>query len=433
MDSNDTDSPGTQDTSRTRKRKRETPEERRVKCRLRKRRKRADLPPLARRVQANSSSSSGEGFAAEIERNPGGRIYLFNEAAHNRLQEQVVAAGRPLHIQRREFTSALPQEVSGSNPDSDGDVDGQGPPVQLIQNGNKTDSSQNLADNAAVGQEDLVEQDQGAQEAEEAVNTSGEGQSHENNNETVRNQREISDFNMENERIVEAVENNAENLEENTENLHGNCEREEALMRREMENVSDMEKLAIAMAGVRGSSNASNSALDKTFRVVFQHMDSVRILRRKRNRKKVFSKCLRRLAGKFIPSVVTDLLLEERTEEGTVEYKRVEGLTAIPDEYRRLSSTSSLRVIREESSVSLRDIKKHHERVHLKKGMSLGEIRKQYGNCVLSLDGVEESKSGLKKFHMASIKIGDCIYPYKVFDLMIGHEAAKVKTETLIG
>ncbi len=126
MDSNDTDSPGTPDTSRTRKRKRETPEERRVKCRLRKRRKRADLPPLARRVQANSSSSSGEGFAAEIERNPGGRIYLFNEAAHNRLQEQVVAAGRPLHIQRREFTSALPQEVSGSNPDSDGDVDGQG-------------------------------------------------------------------------------------------------------------------------------------------------------------------------------------------------------------------------------------------------------------------------------------------------------------------
>ncbi len=110
----------------------------------------------------------------------------------------------------------------------------------------------------------------------------------------------------------------------------------------------------------------------------------------------------------------------------------MENLKTIPEEYRRQENNSTTRVIREESSVTLQQIKEHHERVHIKLGHSLEVVRKQYGNCILSLDGVEESKSGSKKFHVASIKIGECIYPYKVFDFLIGHEAAKVGTEAML-
>lgn len=178
---------------------------------------------------------------------------------------------------------------------------------------------------------------------------------------------------------------------------------------------------------------ATNSAVDKVLAVVFKHMETVRKVQRRRNKAHTYSKYLRRIAAKNIPVVRTDLLLEEKTPEGAIEYRRVEGLEAIPDEYRRLGKDSPLRVIREESSVTLQGIKEHHEQVHVQQGWSLEDVRKQYGNCMLSLDGVEESKSGPMKFHVASIKIGECIYPFKVYDYLIGHEAAKITTDTLIG
>ncbi len=428
MDSNDTDSPPIPSSFPSRKRKRESLEERRVKCKIRKRRKRADLPPLVRHGNQNSPSTSGDDFVTETQGNPAGRIYMFDEAAHNRLHERVVAAGRPIGRPFREITSLVPDVAGSSELESEGGGEAEEQAVHSMWWGNRGDSSsipdgaddfdldstagEGECDSAGAGQQDERQMEEGG-ESETARNEGG-------NRDTFNNR------NTEQEGNLQAEEDEARIP-------GGNLAQEEALLRRKIENVSEMEKLAIAMAGVRGSSNASNAALDKTLSVVFKHMETVRKLRRNRSTKKTFSKYLRRIAGKFIPKVLTDLLLEERTTEGGVEYKRVEGLAAIPDEYRSLSNTSKMRIIREESSVSLEDIKKHHERVHLQKGMTLEEIRKQYGNCMLSLDGVEESKSGLKKFHVASIKIGECIYPYKVYDLLIAHEAAKIKTETIMG
>ncbi len=439
MDS-DTESTGNPGPSGVRKRKRESLEARRHKCKVRKRRQRANLPPLSRQVDVNSPTSSSESSSnTENAGNPAGRLYLYDAQALQRLEQKVVAAGRRIPHGFREFTSAQPQE-EGSSSSSGGTPVAQEEDRLLspaYDGGSATDSTRNPCSDggneagedgvqspeAESSQRDFGNQEAGLGSESEEIPTTSESSSDEGGG--------------------TADEHSASSGEEGggqedgtnrARNPRGNLDEEEAVIRRKLESLTDVERLARDMAGVRGSSKATNSAIDKMFSVVFKHMDTVRKLRGKQGkRKKTYSKYLRRLAAKYVPVITTDLLLEEKTPEGGIEYRRLEGLTAIPEEYRQLQSAGVLRIIREESCVSLQQIKEHHERVHVREGFRLEDIRKQYGNCVLSLDGVEESKSGQKKFHVASIKIGDCIYPYKVYDFTIGHEAAKICTHTMLG
>ncbi len=435
MDTDDTESPGIPSSSGSRKRKRESTSERRLKGRLRKRRKRAELPPLPRYAAGNSPSTSDDGNGAETAGIPTRKFFPYNPEALGRLQEQVVAAGRPNPHRYREFTSAIEEPAGGgswstfSGGDGPGSPlsDGEGGGVSSEDNGEEMEGNPQGINNIPDCSSDDPMQD-----------PCGEG--------NVQMNPETDKANTDSTRIPRseegqpAAEDNeaappAENLDRAATGRiqHRNIEEEERSLRRQLDSRTEMERLAIDVAGVRGSSCATNSSMDKLFSVVFKHMETVRKLQRNRSQKKTFSNRLRRLAVKNIPRVTTDLLIEAKSPDGTLEYLRVEGLNAIPEKYRRQQKKGALRVIREESSVSLQSIKEHHEKVHLLKGESLESIRKQYGNCILSLDGVEEAKSGAKKFHVGSIKIGECIYPYKVYDFLMGHEAAKVSTDTMIG
>ncbi len=433
MDTEDTDSAGIPSSTTSRKRKRESLSERRLKGRSRKRRKRANLPPLQRQAAGNSTSSSDNGNDVESARFPTRKFFPYNPEAMERLQHQVVAAGRPNPHTFREFTSVVPVTGNSSCSDSAGQPggvsDAEGGDLTAADNDEETERNQNGNRKNAVGPSNNDRSEEA--DVEDAIANPDVLQS---DGESVPNQGNVNaGSGTEDNRNPRDEDAAAVQTEASARNPHGNVHEEERLLKRQLESMTDLERLAIDAAGVRGSSCATNSSIDKMFAVVFKHMETVRKLQGRRNKKKTYSKCLRRMALKHTPKVTTDLLVEAKTPEGVIEYLRVEGLDAIPEKYRRIGSKGSLRVIREESSVSLQSIKEHHERVHVQKGESLESVRKQYRNCILSLDGVEESKSGSKKFHVGSIKIGDCIYPYKVYDFLMGHEAAKVSTSTMIG
>ncbi len=284
MDSNSTDSPGNPGTSGSRKRKREGLEERRLKGRYRKRRKRAALPPLAR--QANSpSSSSDSNIAEETVGNQAGRFYLYNAQALQRLEEKVVAAGRPIPHGFREFTSVQPAHCSSS------DEHQSAPGVQQNEaeddsqvHGNNTETPGNNSEEqqgdegepfedhgtAEVGDED--DADNGVE-----INTdSSREQDHSSDTSEADSEegRSTSSPGQDSDR-----EGNAEDNAEAARNPYGNTEQEEAVIRRQWNNMTDVQKLAIDVAGVRGSSRATDSSIDKLFKVVFKHMDTIRKVR----------------------------------------------------------------------------------------------------------------------------------------------------------
>ncbi len=316
MEGNSTDSPGNNGTRATRKRDRESLGERREKSRVRKRRKRGHLLPEARQRRTYSTSSTDCGIPMETAGNPAGRIYPFNAEALERLQQKLVTAGRPIPRRFREITSAVEPAEEGEETsmvvDSEG-VDAAAMSVGEPEDGGATTSARNR-----MGNTDKEEGHNTAAAASGIANEEGpdalveqqlqlnlhgnSGDSSTNSNHVLQNScAQGSQSSSDNEDPQEDSNDEARNQRRNT-------EEEEARIRRELSNLTDMEKLAIDAAGVRGSSFASNASLDKMFSVVFKHMETVRKLHRRRSKKKTYSNKLRRLATKYVPEVRTDLL-----------------------------------------------------------------------------------------------------------------------------
>ncbi len=188
----------------------------------------------------------------------------------------------------------------------------------------------------------------------------------------------------------------------------------------------------MALAGVRGSSNISDEAINKMLHVALYHREALQELAQGRKTDKLYTKRLRPRAVKRIPQVFCALLLEEKVQGGLT-YRRLTDLRAIPKEYLNLPNRGPVKVIREESYIRLADIKKHHARIHKAKGATEEEIRNHYGNAQLSVDGVEEARKCKKTFLVVTLRLGACIYLYKIFNPLVGHPVASPSVQEVLG
>ncbi len=195
---------------------------------------------------------------------------------------------------------------------------------------------------------------------------------------------------------------------------------------------SAYERLAMALAGVRGSSHISDEAINKMLHVALHHREALQTLADGRKTRKLYTKRLRPKAVKRIPQVFCAILLEEKVQGG-LNYRRLSDLTGIPKEYQNLPNRGSIKVIREESYVRLADIKKHHARIHRAKGATEEDLRNHYGNAQLSVDGVEEAHKCKKTFHVVTLRLGSCIYLYKIFNPLVGHRVASPSVQEVLG
>ena len=85
-------------------------------------------------------------------------------------------------------------------------------------------------------------------------------------------------------------------------------------------------------------------------------------------------------------------------------FRKLEDLKTVPAEYFNLPATSRTKLLRQETHVTLTDIKQMYKDAH---GNS-EEVEQQLLYCDISADGVAESKSGARTFVVVSIRIGTC-------------------------
>ncbi len=199
-----------------------------------------------------------------------------------------------------------------------------------------------------------------------------------------------------------------------------------------VEPANPTERLAMALAGVRGSSEVSDSAINKMLKVALEHREALDWLGQGGSRKNLYTKKLRPRALRHIPRVFTAILLEEKVQGG-LHYRKLEELEAIPKEYLNLPNRGRIQIIREESYVKLRDIKEHHRKIHRARGVSEEELRNHYGNAAISVDGVEEGNKCKTTFHVVTLRLGSCIYLYKIFNPLVGHKVASPSVEEVLG
>ena len=191
------------------------------------------------------------------------------------------------------------------------------------------------------------------------------------------------------------------------------------------------EKLALAVASIKGCSRVSDQAITKVLQEIAKNLGTFQELLQNGTIQPNYTKSLRPLAIKHIPPVKTNLYLE-RKEAHEYHYMYIRNLEAIPAEFCNLPPSSPLQVLREESYVRLEDLRKHHEKTHLALNMKLHDIRKEYSSCTLSMDGVEEAKNCKTTFQVISIRIGRCVYLHKILNPLVGYEAAKPSPESML-
>ncbi len=404
MDAAAEDSGETQgNTNRKRRRSKEPPALRRAKDRRRKRKIRAEA--AGRRPPADTSSSEDElpkeigGFPQE------NNAFPINERARQRVADLQSVAGPS---RRATVVESLVGRGEGNT------------------SGNPTTDSDGIAERVAYESGGEVA-DGGGEEADGGV---GSGQ------------RETSGEEWGNRTVAPAPENEEVNGAQGAGGFHGeeaghqqgqrqgNPEENQDPPQPLWEDLSPDEKFALAVQKVKGSSNVSDAAVNKLLEVVVENLETVRELQGDRGTSMLYSRRLKPLAAQFTPKVKSGVLLEVKHPHG-IEYRHEQELDSIPKEY--LAGEGNLRVIREEAYVSLQDIKRHHEGIHAMRGITRETLKEHYQNCAMSVDGVQESHKGKKKFHVVSLRLGSCIYLYKIFNPLIGHPAADPSLGELLG
>ncbi len=410
-----------------RRRSREEPAERRRKDRHRKRRKRgqtADAPA----VDGSSTDSEVDGNTEENPRNLHAEAYLFGEASTTaggpggRGAQGGVGEG-PQQGFREETTSetaaSLPteQDEEESNCQEQGAAQDMGNNDERFPGGNPGASlgnpydqeNQSSAESETAGGHgddggDLGEEEQGRGNPDNSVHRNAEDH---------RNIGGADDGGT----IHEAGRQG-----ENQRNPPGFYENY----------FNPTERLAMALAGVRGSSEISDSAINKMLKVALEHREALESVGRGRNVKKLYTQKLRPKALRHIPRVFSAILLEEKVQGGLA-YRRLEDLGGIPKQYLNLPNQGKTRIIREESYVKLRDIKEHHRKVHRGRGMSEEDLRNHFENAAISVDGVEEGNKCKTTFHVVTLRLGSCIYLYKIFNPLVGHRVASPSVQEVLG
>ncbi len=197
-----------------------------------------------------------------------------------------------------------------------------------------------------------------------------------------------------------------------------------------IENPNTTEKFALLIAKIKGASHVSDAAVDKILQAAAENQEVMRDFWQNRGGTRIYTGCLRPTLEPFLPKVYSGVLLEEKHPTG-LEYRHELGLTSIPKEYQK--KKGNVRVIREESYVTLADIKRHYMGVNAESGMTKETAREHFRNAALSVDGVQESHKGKKKFHVVTIRFGQSIFLYKIFNPLVGHPAAQPSLGELLG
>ena len=415
-----------------RRRSREEPAERRRKDRQRKRRKRgwgaADAPV----VDGSSTESEVDGNIEETTRSPHAEDYLFEGAllqgAGQRSSTRVTGEGSRQGIRRETpetASSALGSELDlrGSTEQEEGMAQNAAAYSEGKAHGNPEaySESQTLYADFSGGESDTPrEEDSGSEGGHEEADQAGED--HGNTDESAGQINNGPDTGSDEGGGRGAPRGENDERRENQRNPPGFYENY----------YNPTERLAMALAGVRGSSEISDSAINKMLKVALEHREALESVGQGRSQKKLYTQKLRPRALRHIPRVFTAILLEEKVQGGLA-YRRLEDLGAIPKKYVNLPNRGKIHVIREESYVKLRDIKEHHRKVHRGRGISEEELRNHFENAAISVDGVEEGNKCKTTFHVVTLRLGSCIYLYKIFNPLVGHRVASPSVQEVLG
>ena len=188
-----------------------------------------------------------------------------------------------------------------------------------------------------------------------------------------------------------------------------------------------IDKLAREFARVKCSSFVSDAAMDKLLRLFVSNHEDIMMLVNNGVIAGNYTKGIRPLLTAKILPIYSSILIKEMGE-GEPRYRKIDKLKCLPAEYLDLPHNGPTSLLRIETYVRLKDVKKNY----LSRHGRTRETMKNLKQCAISADGVAESKKGSRTFTVVTIRIGNCIYPIRIFNPLIGVEESKPSAKEII-
>ena len=180
-----------------------------------------------------------------------------------------------------------------------------------------------------------------------------------------------------------------------------------------------LEGLVMEFASIKVTSDISDGAIEKLFRVFCKESPRIHDLLLARRITTSYKRSVRPRALVGCPAVFTSYVVLE-THGNDKRKDEVVGLRTLPKEILHLPPSGNRRLLRSTSYVSIASIVSLYVSSHLKLGYTLTELKEHLRNAQLSADGVRESAKGTRTFIIVSLKLGECIYVVSILNPLIG-------------
>ncbi len=190
-----------------------------------------------------------------------------------------------------------------------------------------------------------------------------------------------------------------------------------------------MELLGKEFTSLKVTSNISDAALDRVFHIIMEYSDVVKQLVDTGEMAPTYTTGLRPSLTEQLLPVRNSLLLKINRQGQRPLYKKLTDLPSIPQEYLNLQPHDTTKLLRIDSGVRLTDVKEFYFSTHGGKSETLLQHTR---NCSLSVDGVQESKSGSRTFTVVSVKFGTCVYLLRIFNTLIGVDESKPSAKEIL-
>ncbi len=182
----------------------------------------------------------------------------------------------------------------------------------------------------------------------------------------------------------------------------------------------DIDRIVRELINIKVTSRVSDKAIEKLFSFFCKERLTIGELLQSGQITSSFIKSIKPKAIRQIPPILSSVTLQEEGPSGPI-LKKVKNLAAIPKAYQSLRPGGPKRLLTTEAYVSLRHIKTTYLLRHRDKEGAIRDLQETQ----ISADGVKESNKGKRTFVIVSLRIKDCIYPYRIFNPLIGVSESK--------
>ncbi len=192
---------------------------------------------------------------------------------------------------------------------------------------------------------------------------------------------------------------------------------------------ADITEIGKEFARLKVTSHVSDAAIDKMFTIFMTHNDAIRRMVDSGEMAASYTTGVRPTLTEQLLSVRNSLLLKVQQPGERPQYRKLTDLSSIPQEYLNLRPESHTKLLRIDTGVRLKDVKDFFFETH---GGKTETLLQQTRNCSLSVDGVQESKSGSRTFTVVSVKFGTCVYLLRIYNTLIGVDESKPSAKEIL-